>query len=134
MSFLKTLLMFVFVFLHAGIDKSHAKSSTIILKAKVSVYMSIHNYHENSNENVIYEGVLKKGQQYEISLDKELFLNTGNSGALSLTYGDFYLSSLGKDGEVKRNINIINLLIIFSKILFFEELTINCKFFNNNFR
>ena len=71
--------------------------------------MSI-NYHENSYENVIYEGFLKKGQKYEINLDRDLFLSTGNSGALSLTYGDFYLSSLGKDGEVKRNINIINLL------------------------
>ena len=109
MLFLRTLLMFVFVFSLVGVSGSYAKSSTIILKAKVSVYMSI-NYHENSYENVIYEGFLKKGQKYEINLDRDLFLSTGNSGALSLTYGDFYLSSLGKDGEVKRNINIINLL------------------------
>lgn len=55
---------------------------------------------------VLMSRVLKAGERYEVPVGGDYELQTGNIGALAFSVGGEPLSSIGRDGEIGRNISL----------------------------
>ena len=70
-------------------------SSEIVIKAIGNSWVEI----EDIDGNSLMARIMRPGETYVVPNISGLTFNTGNAGALSLSYGDVTISSLGEEGE-----------------------------------
>ena len=72
----------------------------LTLNATGSVWVQI----KNENGQTRYSGILRAGDQYSVDGEENLFLMTGDAGALEITDGSNNLGALGAIGEAKTHV------------------------------
>ena len=79
----------------SAVAKERDQSSEMIIKAIGNSWVEI----EDIDGNSLMARIMRTGETYVVPNMRGLTFNTGNAGALSLSYGDIIISSLGEEGE-----------------------------------
>ena len=79
----------------SAVAKERDRSSEMVIKAMGNSWVEI----EDIDGNSLMARIMRPGETYVVPNMRGLTFNTGNAGALSLSYGDMIISSLGEKGE-----------------------------------
>jgi cytoskeleton protein RodZ len=77
------------------VAKERDRSSEMVIKAIGNSWVEI----EDIDGNSLMARIMRPGETFVVPNMSGLTFNTGNAGALSLSYGDMTISSLGEEGE-----------------------------------
>ena len=80
----------------SAVAKERDRSTEMVLKAIGNSWVEIDDIDGNS----LMTRLMRSGETYIIPNKSGLTFNTGNAGALSLSYGDIIIPSLGNVGEI----------------------------------
>ena len=72
------------------------RSTEMVLKATGNSWVEI----EDVNGNILMTRLMRSGETYVVPNKNGLTFNTGNAGALSLSYGNVFIPALGEVGEI----------------------------------
>lgn len=87
----------------AAAEASKPKPHPVVLKAVQDVWLEIH----DGAGKPIFSRVLKQGEEYWVPEDALNYrMTTGNAGGLEMVIEGELLKSMGKTGEVRRNISL----------------------------
>jgi len=75
---------------------------SVLLKATEEAWIEV----TTQEGNIILTRTLRPGETFELKHPKNLVLKTGNAGGVSLVSGGKSIPSLGKSGEVKREVSL----------------------------
>ena len=79
----------------SAVAKERDQSSEMVIKAIGNSWVEI----EDIDGNSLMARIMRPGETFVVPNMNGLSFNTGNAGALSLSYGDMTISSLGEEGE-----------------------------------
>jgi len=79
----------------SAVAKERDRSSEMVIKAIGNSWVEI----EDIDGNSLMARIMRQGETYVVPNISGLTFNTGNAGALSLSYGNVTISSLGEEGE-----------------------------------
>jgi hypothetical protein len=79
----------------SAVAKERDRSSEMVIKAIGNSWVEI----EDIDGNSLMARIMRPGETFVVPNMSGLTFNTGNAGALSLSYGDITISSLGEEGE-----------------------------------
>ena len=79
----------------SALAKERDRSSEMVIKAIGNSWVEI----EDIDGNSLIARIMRPGETYVVPNISGLTFNTGNAGALSLSYGDMIISSLGEEGQ-----------------------------------
>ena len=79
----------------SAVAKERDQSSEMVIKAIGNSWVEI----EDIDGNSLMARIMRPGETFVVPNMSGLTFNTGNAGALSLSYGDMTISSLGEEGE-----------------------------------
>jgi len=79
----------------SAVAKERDQSSEMVIKAIGNSWVEI----EDIDGNSLMARIMRPGETFVVPNMSGLTFNTGNAGALSLSYGDITISSLGEEGE-----------------------------------
>ena len=79
----------------SAVAKERDRSSEMVIKAIGNSWVEI----EDVDGNSLMARIMRPGETYVVPDKSGLTFNTGNAGALSLSYGNIIISSLGEEGE-----------------------------------
>ena len=79
----------------SAVAKERDRSSEIVIKAIGNSWVEI----EDIDGNSLMARIMRQGETYVVPNMSGLTFNTGNAGALSLSYGGMTITSLGEEGE-----------------------------------
>jgi hypothetical protein len=79
----------------SAVAKERDRSSEMVIKAIGNSWVEI----EDIDGNSLMARIMRPGETFVVPNMSGLTFNTGNAGALSLSYGDMTISSLGEEGE-----------------------------------
>ena len=80
----------------SAIANERDPETEMVLKSKGNSWVEI----EDLDGNSLITRLMRPGETYVVPKTKGLTLSTGNAGVLSLTYGNTFIPTLGKVGEV----------------------------------
>ena len=88
----------------SAVAQERDRSKEIIIKAIRNSWVEIEDIEGNS----LMARIMRSGETYVVPNKTGLTFNTGNAGALALSYGNITISSLGEEGETikSRPLNI----------------------------
>ena len=79
----------------SAVAKERDLSSEMVIKAIRNSWVEI----EDIDGNSLIARIMRSGETYVVPNMSGLTFNTGNAGALSISYGDMAIPSLGEEGE-----------------------------------
>ena len=74
--------------------------SEIVISASSTSWVEI----AKANGEIVVSKLLRKGDNFVVTVDTNLFLSTGNAGGIGLKMGDQQTLSIGKTGEIIRDL------------------------------
>ena len=80
----------------SAIANERDRSTEMVLKASGNSWVEI----EDIDGNSLMTRLMRSGESYVVPNKSGLTFNTGNAGALSLSYGNILIPSLGEIGEI----------------------------------
>ncbi len=80
----------------SAVANERDRSTEMVLKATGNSWVEI----EDINGNILMTRLMRSGETYVVPNKSGLTFNTGNAGALSLSYGNITIPALGNIGEI----------------------------------
>ena len=81
-----------------------AASGRALIVVRATDYSYVAIKKQNGDSGSLFAKLMQPGERYEVPLEANLILETGNAGGLLITIGDKTAPTLGNLGEVIRNI------------------------------
>jgi len=85
------------------VQQASVEPNQVVIVAKEDSWVEV---RDSSIDTVLMSRVLKSGERFEVPIGGSYELQTGNIGALEFYVGGEQLSSIGRDGEIGRNISL----------------------------